>query len=200
MQIVLAKLWQSGPCNRRDKLLLERGQFVRHGIVTVERPRQPISALVIGRPARLGVKFTIAIAQLLYFSFLVCPAMATSIVSVRVKDRLVVGADSKQGRADNVPVKELFCKIGKADGFYFVTAGLVRVLDSELGFNAHTIITNAARIQRHEDSHFSAYSGALGFESREDQPNRQSPAKNPTENQRCSALSSVLSVTAGRCR
>lgn len=52
----------------------------------------------------------------------------------------MVGADSKQGRADNVPVKELFCKIGKADGFYFVTAGLVRVLDSELGFNAHTII------------------------------------------------------------
>jgi hypothetical protein len=91
-----------------------------------------------------GMKFLIATVHLLYCCFVVCPAMATSIVAVRVNDRLIVGADSKETRADNLPVTERFCKIGRASGFYFVTAGFVRVLNSE--FDAHTIITNASRI------------------------------------------------------
>jgi hypothetical protein len=92
------------------------------------------------------MKLPVAIAHLLY-CFLVSPALATSIVAVRVNEHVIVGADSKRtvGRdpQNAIPIQEPVCKIGKGDGIFFATAGLVR----GSGFDVDSSIAKVSEIQ-----------------------------------------------------
>jgi len=92
------------------------------------------------------MKLPVAIAHLLY-CFFVSPALATSIVAVRVNEHVIVGADSKRtvGRdpQNAIPIQEPVCKIGKGDRIFFATAGLVR----GSGFDVDSSIAKASEIQ-----------------------------------------------------
>ena len=74
-------------------------------------------------------------------------ANATSIIAVRVNGQVIVGADSQRrvGRdsQNTIPIKEPVCKIGKGDGFFFATAGLV----GGGGFDVGSLIAKASEIQ-----------------------------------------------------
>jgi hypothetical protein len=116
--------------------------LIHHTVVSFSNGR-----LTYNRPS--VVKSLIAVAHLvfLYSIFLLQPAFATSIIAVRVNEQVVVGADSKRtvGRdpQNAIPIKEPVCKIGKGDGFFFATAGLV----SGGGFDVGSSIAKASEIQ-----------------------------------------------------
>ena len=93
------------------------------------------------------MKLLVAIAHLFFFIVLVQAANATSIIAVRVNEQVIVGADSKRrvGRdsQNTISLKEPVCKIGKGDGFFFATAGLV----AGGGFEMGPLIAQASEIQ-----------------------------------------------------
>ena len=99
---------------------------------------------------RLGriVMKPLATTLLVFFHaiFLVQPALATSIIAVRVKGQVIIGADSKRLHADDgVPFDEPVCKIGKAEGFFFAVGGVAT--DSETGFIPASVIITASKMQ-----------------------------------------------------
>jgi hypothetical protein len=83
-----------------------------------------------------------------YIILLVCGifplhvALATSIVAIRAKEEVVVGADSKRTYADGTSVPGTICKIRKGNGLFFATAGLGEARD----FNPHALIFESSRI------------------------------------------------------
>jgi hypothetical protein len=76
------------------------------------------------------------------FFLLTHNTLATSIVILKLKDQIIIGADSRRVQGDRkTPVAQLICKIRQGSGFYFVTAGLAG--DGSTGFNVADAISNA---------------------------------------------------------
>jgi len=69
----------------------------------------------------------------------------TSIIGIRVNDRVVVGADSTSVRSDTMTrTEESYCKIGVGDGFFFALAGLYH--NVETAFNPYMIIRDSSNL------------------------------------------------------
>jgi len=99
-------------------------------------------------PFKIPYAYSTGIILLLCFFPFQLALGQTSIVAIRLNDQVVVGADSKihleEATGLKIPVSEPICKIGKGDGFFFATSGLLAV--KETGYNANKIISEAPKI------------------------------------------------------